>query len=86
MEEIRVDLVRLLPEEILDVIIRDLMGQFAKLREKEESLGEVLTLSMQDKKEVTAAIEKIRYIQKRTDMQGRHNEAKNSCMTENLIC
>ena len=35
------------------------MGQFAKLRETEESRGEVLTLRMQDKKEVTAAIEKI---------------------------
>ena len=29
------------------------------LREKEESLGEVPTLRMQNKKEVTAAIEKI---------------------------
>ena len=44
------------------MLVRDLMGQFAKLREKEESLGEVLTLRMQDKKEVTAAIEKIRNI------------------------
>ena len=34
-----------------------LCGHFDKLREKEESLGEVLTLRMQDKKEVTAAIE-----------------------------
>ena len=50
----------------MDVLVRDLIGQFSKLREKEESLGEVLTLRMQDKKEVTAANE----IQKRTDMQG----------------
>ena len=59
LEELRVDLVRLLPEESLDVLVRDLMGQFAKLREKEESLGEVLTLRMHDKKEVTAVTEKI---------------------------
>ena len=50
------------------------MGQFAKLREKEESLGEVLTLRMQDKKEVTAAIEKIQDIQKRTYMQVWHKD------------
>ena len=61
------------------------MGQFAKLREKEESLGEALTLRTQDKKEVTAAIEKIRDTQKRTDMQGWYNEAKNSCITVNII-
>ena len=67
------------------MIVRYLMGQFSKLREKEESLVEVLTLRMQDKKEVTAAIEKIRDIQKRTDMQGWHNEAKDSCITFNLI-
>ena len=41
------------------MLLRYLMGQFDKLREKEESLGEVLTLRMQDKKEVTAATEKI---------------------------
>ena len=58
----------------MDVLVRDLMGQFAKLREKEECLGEVLTLRMQDKKEVTAAIEKIRDIQKRTDMRGWHKD------------
>ena len=68
LEELRVDLVWFLPEEILDVLVRDLMGQFTKLREKEESLGEVLTLRMQDKKEVIAAIKKIRDIHKRTDM------------------
>ena len=50
------------------------MGKFAKLREKEENLGEVLTLRMQYKKEVTVAIEKIQDIQKRTDMQGRNND------------
>ena len=59
MEELRVHLVWFLPKESSDVLVRHLMGQFAKLREKEESLGEVLTLRMQDKKEVTAAIEKI---------------------------
>ena len=35
LEELRVDLVRLFPEEILDVLVWDLMGHFAKLREKE---------------------------------------------------
>ena len=59
LEEPRVYLVWLLPEEILDVFVQDLMGQFAKLRKKEESFWEVLTLRMQDKKEVTAAIKKI---------------------------
>ena len=59
MEDLRADLVRFLPEEILDVIVRDFVGMFAKLREKDDSLGEVLTLRMQDKKEVAAAIEKI---------------------------
>ena len=58
------------------MLVRELMGNFTKLRDKEESLGGVLALRMQDKKEVTAAIEKIRDIQKRTDMQGWHNEAK----------
>ena len=58
------------------MLVRDLMGQFAKLREKEESLGEVLTLRMQDKMEDTAAIEKIRDIQKRTDMQGWQKDGK----------
>ena len=70
MEDLRADLVRFLPEEILDVIVRDFVGMFAKLREKDDSLGEVLTLRMQDKKEVPAVIEKIRGIQKKTDMQG----------------
>ena len=72
LEDLKVDLVQFLPEEILDVLVRDLVGQFAKLREEEESFGEILTLRTQDKKEVTAVIEKIRYIQKRTDMQGWH--------------
>ena len=70
LEELRVDIIWFLPEEILDVIVRHLIDQFAKLGEKEDSLGEVLTLRMQDKKEVPAAIEKIRGIQKKTDMQG----------------
>ena len=38
LEELRVDPVRLLPEERLDVIIQDPMGDFSKLREKEDSL------------------------------------------------
>ena len=66
LEDLRVDILQFLPEENLDVFVWDLMGQFAKLREKDDSLGEVLILRMQDKKEVTAANE----IQKRTDMQG----------------
>ena len=74
LEELRVDLVRFLPEEILDVLIRDIMGMLDKLREKEESLGEVLTLRMQDKKEGTAAIGKIQDIQKRTEMRGWHKD------------
>ena len=41
------------------MLVQDIMGQFSKLREKEKSLGEVLTLRMQNKKEVTAVIEKI---------------------------
>ena len=57
------------------------MGQFAKLREKEESLGEVLTSRMQDKKEVPAAIEKIQDIQKRTDMQGCRNDGTTKLKT-----
>ena len=32
------------------MLVGDLMGEFAKLREKKDSLGEVLTLSMQYKK------------------------------------
>ena len=32
LKELRVDLVRFLPEESLDVLLQDLMGQFAKLR------------------------------------------------------
>ena len=68
MEDLRADLVRFLPEEILDVIVRDFVGMFAKLREKDDSLGEVLTLRMQDKKEVAAAIEKIRDNQNRTNV------------------
>ena len=63
-----------MPEEILNVLVRELMWKFDKLREKEESLGEVLTLRMQDKKEITAAIEKIRDIQMRTDMRGWHRD------------
>ena len=39
LEELRVDLVRFFPKEISDVLVQELMGQFAKLREKEESLG-----------------------------------------------
>ena len=69
----------------MDVLVWDLMGQIDKLREKEESLGEVPTLRMQDKKEVTLAIKKIQDTQKRNDMQGWQNEAKNSCITVNLI-
>ena len=41
------------------MLVRDLMGKFAKLREKDERLGEVLTLRIHEKKEVTAVIEKI---------------------------
>ena len=43
----------------MGVLVQDLMGQFAKLRDREESLGEVLTLRTQDMKEVAVAIEKI---------------------------
>ena len=46
LEELSINLVRLLTEEILDVIIQDLMGNFDKLREREECLGEFLTLRM----------------------------------------
>ena len=46
LEELRFDLVHLITEENLDVLVWDLMGKFEKLREKEESLGEVLTLRM----------------------------------------
>ena len=60
LEEPRVDLVQFLPEKILHVLVRDLMGHFSKLREKGDILGEVLTLRIQDKKGVTAVIEKIR--------------------------
>ena len=48
LEELTVDIVWFLPEESLDVLVQDLMGQFAKLSEKEDILGEVLTLRMQD--------------------------------------
>ena len=41
LEELRFDLVRFIPEESLDVIV-----QFSKLRDKEDSLGEVLTFRM----------------------------------------
>ena len=44
------------------MLVRDLMGKFYKLRYKEESIGELLVLKMQYKKEVTAVIENIRYI------------------------
>ena len=57
--ELQVDLVWFFPEESSDVIVQELMGKFDKLREKEESIGEALTLRMQDKKEVIAVIEKI---------------------------
>ena len=70
LEDLRVDLVRFLPEESLYVIVRYLMGKFDKLREREESLGEVLTLKMQENKAMIEVIEKIRDIQKKTDMQG----------------
>ena len=35
LEEMRVDIVRFLPEESSDVLVWDLMGKFDKLREKE---------------------------------------------------
>ena len=85
LEDLRIDLLRFLPEENLDVLVWELTGKFDKLREKEESQGEVLTLWMQYKKEVTAEIEKILDIQKRTNMQGWHNEDKNLCITVNRI-
>ena len=50
LEDLRVDLVRFLPEESLDALVRELMGQFDKLNQKKEILGEVLTLRIQDKK------------------------------------
>ena len=74
LEELRVDLVWFLPKEISGVLIQDLIEQFSKIRDKEESLGEVLKLRMQDKKEVIAATKKIQNIQKRTDMQGWHKD------------
>ena len=58
----------------MDVLVQKIMGQFSKLREKEKILVEVLPLRMQDKKEVTAAIEKIGDIQKRTGMRGCHKD------------
>ena len=58
------------------VLVHDLMGKFSKLREKEESLGEFLTLRMQEKKEVTAEIKKIQDTQKRTEMKGWHKDGK----------
>ena len=33
LEELRVDTIRFLPEEIFYVLVRELMGQFAKIRE-----------------------------------------------------
>ena len=74
LEDLNVDLVRFLPEESSYVIVRYLMGQFSKLREKGKTLGEVLVLRMQDKKEVTAAIKNIQEIQERTDMHGWHTD------------
>ena len=56
------------------MLVRDLMIQFSKVRYKEESLLEVLTLRMQDKKEDTAATENIRDIQNRADMHGWHKD------------
>ena len=47
LEELRIALVWFLNEEISDVIIQDLMVKFSKIREKEERLGEVLTLKRQ---------------------------------------
>ena len=38
LEELRVDIVRFLPGESLDVLVQELVGKFAKLRENEESL------------------------------------------------
>ena len=38
------------------MLVWDLMGQFDKLKEKEDSLGEVLTLRKQYKKEFTTVI------------------------------
>ena len=52
----------------MDVIVWNVIVQFAKLREKDDSLGEVLTLRTQDKKEVAVAIEKIRDNQNRTNV------------------
>ena len=59
LEDMRVDIVRFLPEESSDVLVWDIMEHFVKLREKGESLGEVLKLIMQDKKGVISAKEKI---------------------------
>ena len=59
LEDMRVDIVRFLPEESSDVLVWDIMEHFVKLREKGESLGEVLKLIMEDKKGVTSAKEKI---------------------------
>ena len=53
LQELRVDLVQISPEESLDVLIWDLMDHFSKLSEK------VLTLRIKDKKEVIESIEKI---------------------------
>ena len=85
LEDLSVDLVMFLPEKSSDVLVWYLMGQFDILREKEESLGELPTLRIQDKKKVTAAVKKIRYTQKSTDMQAWHNKAENSGITVNLI-
>ena len=59
LEYLRVYLIRFLLEESLDVILQELMGQFTELKDKEERLGEVMILRMQDKTEVTLSIKKI---------------------------
>ena len=59
LEYLRVYLLRCLLVESLDVILQELMGQFTELKDKEERLGEVMILRMQDKTEVTLSIKKI---------------------------
>ena len=40
------------------MILQELMGQFTELKDKEERLGEVMILRMQDKTEVTLSIKR----------------------------
>ena len=88
LEELRVDLVRLLPEEILDVLVQELMFFFKTKGEGEESSRSPDVEDAGQEGNYSSGQENMRHAEEDRHArmsQGWHNEAKHLYITVNLM-